>query len=145
MSKIVVVYYSRTGNTEKMAKAISQGAQEVPGIEVRLILDFEAVPREFESADAIFVGVPTYHHDMTRGIKQLFEELAVQQVNLENKVGVCFGSFGWSGEAPRLTQEIMENRFGMRVRKPPLLVKYSPDEKALEKCRMLGKEVAQQL
>jgi len=41
--------------------------------------------------------------------------------------------------------EIMEHKFEMKVLKPPLLIKYTPDEKGLEECRKLGKNVAKQI
>lgn len=61
---------------------------------------------------------------------------------MKGKIGAAFGSYGWSGEAPRLALEIMENKFGMQVIKPPLLIRYSPDQTGLEKCRELGRNVA---
>lgn len=36
----------------------------------------------------------------------------------------------------------MKNKFGMQVIKPPLLIRYSPDQTGLEKCRELGRNVA---
>ena len=89
--------------------------------------------------------MPTYHHDMTRGMKKLFEEAAIRKINLKGKIGTAFGSYGWSGEAPRLLLEIMENKFGIKVLKPPLLIKYTPDEKSLEECRRLGENIAKQI
>ena len=143
MSKILVVHYSRTGNTEKMAKAIAEGARLVQGVEVEL--------KRYGSAwgladfDAILVGAPTYHHGMTSNIKKFLEEIALHNVDLKNKIGAAFGSYGWSGEAPRMVLEIMEHKFEMKIVKPPLLVKYSPDEKSLEECRKFGKTVAEQI
>jgi len=61
---------------------------------------------------------------------------------LKGRVGAAFGSYGWSGEAPRLVLEIMKNKFGMNTVEPPLLVKYAPDSAALERCRDLGSIVA---
>jgi flavorubredoxin len=55
------------------------------------------------------------------------------------------GSYGWSGEAPRMVIEIMKSKFEMNVAEPPLLIKYAPDEAGLEKCRELGRKVAERL
>lgn len=139
------MYYSRTGNTEKMAHAILAGAQMESQIIGKLLIDFEATPEELEATDAIIVGTPTYHHDMPRGIKKFFENLGTQSTDFTQKIGACFGSFGWSGEAPRLALEIMEHKFAMTVVKPPLLIKYQPDSTALTKCQEFGKRIAQQL
>jgi len=141
--KVLILYYSRTGNTEKMAKAIAEGAKSVRGVEVDLRI--HATPEELLKADAIIMGMPTYHHDMTSDMKKLLEDIAVKGINLKGKVGATFGSYGWSGEAPRFTLEIMENKFEMEVLKPPLLIRYAPDEKGLEECRRLGKNVAERI
>jgi flavodoxin I len=143
MSKILVIYYSRTGNTEKMANAIAEGAKNAANVEVDLNYHVEA--EELEKFDAIFVGAPTYHHDMPMDTKQLFEEAAVKGISLKGKVGVAFGSYGWSGEAPKFVLEIMKNKFEMRVIEPPLLAKYAPDQNMLGKCRDLGKHVSESL
>jgi len=139
----MVLYYSRTGNTERMAKAVVEGVKSVQGVEVRLSTDINVTPEELASEEAIVVGMPTYHHDMARSMKSLLEEVAVKEIDLRGKIGASFGSYGWSGEAPRLILEIMENRFGMKVLKPPLLARYTPDEKGLRECRRLGKSVAE--
>jgi len=141
--KVLILYYSRTGNTEKMAKAMAEGAKSVRGVEVDLRI--HATPEELSKADAIIMGMPTYHHDMTSDMKKLLEDIAVKGINLKGKIGATFGSYGWSGEAPRFTLEVMENKFEMKVLKPPLLIKYTPDEKGLEECRRLGKNVAEQI
>jgi flavodoxin I len=143
MSKILILYYSRTGNTEKMAKAVAEGARTVQGIEVELT--YHATPEQLKEFDAIIVGTPTYHHDTTLDIKMLFEETAIKNVNLKGKVGAAFGSYGWSGEAPRLVLEILKNKFEMKVTEPPLLIRYTPDVADLEKCREFGRRIAEKL
>jgi flavorubredoxin len=143
MPKALVLYYSRTGNTEKMAKAVAEGARAVQGIEVEL--NYYVPLESLSDFDAILIGTPTYHHDMTIDMKKLFEEAAAKNINLKGKIGTAFGSYGWSGEAPRLIMEIMKNKFEMQVTEPPLLVKCTPDQPALEKCRELGKRIAEKL
>jgi flavorubredoxin len=143
MPRILIVYYSHTGNTEKMAKAIAEGARTVQGVEVEL-KRYEA-PHRLIDFDAILIGVPTYHHGMTNNIKNFLEKVAFRNVNLKGKIGAAFGSYGWSGEAPRLVLEVMENKFEMEVLRPPLLIEYTPDEEGLEECLKLGKRVAEKI
>jgi flavorubredoxin len=80
---------------------------------------------------------------MTVGIKKLFEDAAVKNVNLKDKIGAAFGSYGWSGEAPKLILEIMKNRFAMNIIEMPLHIKYVPDSSGLDKCREFGKRIAE--
>ncbi len=142
MAKILVLYYSQTGNTEKMAKAIAEAAQN-RAVEVELSYYIEA--EEIGKFDAVLVGVPTYHQDMPLDMKRLFEEAARQSVSLKAKIGAVFGSYGWSGEAPKLILEIMKNKFEMHIVEPPFLVKYTPDDEGLAKCREFGKRISESL
>ncbi len=143
VSKILIVYYSHTGNTEKMARAVSEGVEKVQGAEAKLAR-YES-PSKLVGFDAILIGAPTYHHNMTDNIKSFLEEVAFHNIKLKNRIGTVFGSYGWSGEAPRLVLEVMEKKFEMAVLRPPLLIKYTPDEKGLEECRNLGKRIAEQI
>lgn len=143
MPSLLVLYYSRTGNTGKMANAVAEGARSVNGTSVEL--SYHVEPEVLANYDAIVIGVPTYHHDMTLDMKMLFEEAAVKNVNLKGKIGAAFGSYGWSGEAPKLILEILRNKFEMSVDEAPLLSKYAPDQAMLDKCRELGKRVAERL
>ena len=143
MPKILILYYSQSGNTEKMAQAIAKGAKNAGTSDVELSYHVEA--EELAMFDAILMGAPTYHHDIPIDMKKLFERAAVKGINLKGKVGAAFGSYGWSGEAPNLVLEIMKNKFEMRVIEPPLLAKYVPDENMLEKCSDLGKRISETL
>jgi flavorubredoxin len=126
-----------------MAEAVAEGAKAVHGVEVEL--NYHVSSENLSNFDAIAVGVPTYHHDMTMDIKNLWEEAAAKSINLKGKIGAAFGSYGWSGEAPRLVLEIMKNKFEMQTIEPPLLIKYAPDHNGIEKCREFGKKIAKRL
>ena len=143
MSRILVLYYSQTGNTEKMANAIAEGARNVPNTEVEM--EYHVDADDLNRFDAIIVGVATYHHDMPMDVKRLFEEAAEKGINLKGKTGAAFGSYGWSGEAPKLVLEIMKNKFEMQVTEPPLLSNYTPNQNSLNACRELGKRVSETL
>jgi flavorubredoxin len=141
--KLLIFYYSQTGNTGKMAKAIAEGAKAVPGVDVEV--KYFTKPEDLAEAEAIILGMPTYHHDIGMDMKRLLEEVAVKGINLKGKVGAAFGSYGWSGEAPHMLLEIMKNKFEMEVIEPALLIKYAPNEEGLEECRKLGKTVAERI
>ena len=126
-----------------MAKAVAEGAQINDNIEVEL--NFHVEPEELSTFDAIIVGAPTYYHEMPFDFKRLFEEVAAKGISLKGKIGATFGSYGWSGEAPKNILEIMKNKFEMLVVEPPLLVNYVPDQKMLSACRDLGKRISESL
>jgi flavorubredoxin len=126
-----------------MATAIAEGAKNVGNVEVEL--NYHVGAEELGKFDAVLVGAPTYHHDMPMGTKRLFEEAAEKGMSLRGKVGAAFGSYGWSGEAPKLVIEIMKNKFEMQVAEPPLLARNVPDQNMLITCRNLGRRVAESL
>ena len=142
MKKILVLYYSRSGNTEKMAKAIAEGAQSIGGIGVEL--NFHVDVSDLNNYDAILIGAPTYRKEMPVDFKSLFEEAEKQSINLKGKIGAAFGSYGWSGEAPKLVLELMQ-KFDMQVTETPILAKYAPDQAAIEACKNLGKRISESL
>ena len=141
--KLLIVYYSQTGNTEKMARAIEEGAKSVVGIDVEV--KYFVRPEELVEADAIILGMPTYYHDIGMDMKKLLEGVSKEEMNLKGKVGAAFGSYGWSGEAPIMLLEIMKNQFQMDAVEPALRIKYNPDKKGLEECNKLGKTVAEKI
>jgi len=142
VKKILVLYYSRTGNTEKMAQAIAKGAQINQNIQVDVTFHIE--PQELSTFDAIVVGTPTYNHELPIDFKKLFEKVTALGIRLKGKVGSPFGSYGWSGEAPKAVLEIMK-KFEREFIEPPLLANYVPDQKMLEVCRDLGKRISENL
>jgi len=143
MPKLLILYDSQTGNTEKMAEAVAEGARSIANVEVNV--KYYARPEELAEASAIVFGSPTYYHDMTMPIKQMLEEAARSNIQLKGKVGAAFGSYGWSGEAPRLILEILKNRFSMKTIEPGLTVLYTPNQAKLEECRKLGRAVAEKI
>lgn len=143
MKQILVLYYSRTGNTERMAKAVAEGARINDDVNVEL--SYHVDPEDLSLFDAIIVGTPTYHHEMAVDFKNLFEEAAAKGISLKGKVGAAFGSYGWTGEAPKLVLEILKYKFEMQVTEPPLLARYIPDQKTLNECRELGKRISESL
>ena len=143
MTKALVLYYSRTGNTEKMANAVAEGIKSTGKVEVEI--NYHVNPQDLSSYDAIIVGTPTYNHDMPVDFKKLFVEVAIEGISLQDKIGAVFGSYGWSGEAPKLVLEIMKYKFEMKTIEPPLLVKNTPDQNALNECINIGKRVSESL
>ena len=125
-----------------MAYAIAEGAKAA---NAEVEVEYHVAADDLNRFDAIIIGAPTYYHEMSFGIKQLFEEAAVKGISLKGKVCAAFGSYGWSGEAPKLVLEVMKNKFEMRVTEPPLLVKDTPNQTSLNACRDLGRRVSESL
>ncbi|MBU0548802.1 MAG: NAD(P)H-dependent oxidoreductase [Candidatus Omnitrophica bacterium] len=91
MPKILVTYYSRTGNTKKMAEEIVKGVskEKVP-VELKKIEEINA--GDLLKYDSIIIGSPTYYGSMAAGIKQLLDDSVKFHGKLEGKVGGAFAS-----------------------------------------------------
>ena len=85
MKKIVIIYFSRTGNTEKMAQLIR--GELAKSSDVQVDVQTQIAPEELAQYDAILIGAPTYHHRMTPTISTLLEDAAIKEVKLEGYVG----------------------------------------------------------
>ncbi len=64
------------------------------------------------------------------------------KVQLKNRVGTAFGSYGWSGEGPIAITNKLKG-YGMNVIEPPLRIKRIPEADGIEECRRLGKKIAE--
>ncbi len=146
MATVFIVYDSRTGNTARMASAIAEGAKSV-GAEVVVRKLGEKFPMdELSKAEAILVGSPTHYASTTAEMRHFLESLdemrKARKLDLKGKIGVGFGSYGWSGEAlERITGAVRV--LGMIGKFPTLKVVESPGESDLVKCRELGVSVAE--
>jgi flavorubredoxin len=136
--KILILYYSQTGNTEKIAQAVMKGIKsKINTVELKYFVS----PDELAKADVIIIGAPTYNGKVPMGIQKTLEETKNSGVDLKGKIGAAFGSYGWSGEAPSLILKELENTFQMRVYKPALLVKGEPTQKDLDNSIQFGLEI----
>ena len=143
---LLIFYISSYGNTRRMAEAIYAGAMNVDSVRVSLydLEGSEVAPFVdlIEDADGILFGTPTINGDAVKPIWDLLSSLAV--VNLKNKLGGVFGSYGWTGEAVRLVEDRLR---GLKLRVPiqGRRVKLIPTDEELEACNQFGRELAEEL
>ena len=142
MAKAIIIYETRSGNTEKMAKAIEAEMKEA-GIEVESKRSKRAKVEDFKDVDAVVLGSPTYIHDLVATMKTLLFKM--DKADLKGKIGAAFGSYGWSGESVGIMMETMKNIFEMNVIEPGLKIKRKPTEKGLEECKEFGKKIADRI
>lgn len=93
MAKILVVYYSRSGNTEKMAKLIAEHLKNHDN-EVSLKKVEDTKPADFKNADGIIIGSPTYYGSMASEVKKLLDDSVSLHGRLDGKVGAAFSTAG---------------------------------------------------
>jgi NAD(P)H dehydrogenase (quinone) len=152
MPKVLVVYYSRGGNTAKMAEAVGKGAGEVVGVEVEIKKAQEATPGDLVSADGIIMGSPVYFGTMAAELKKVIDESITRYGKLDGKAGGAFASSGvLGGGNETAVLDILKALLihGMIVKGSVKGAHYgavaigAPDEKALKECAALGRSVAE--
>ena len=150
--KVLIVYDSGTGNTEKMAYAVAEGARQVEDADVVLKRVDDATVKDLEWADAILVGSPTYYGQMSAKIKAFFDKSVEIHGKLEGKVGAAFTSSGGTATGAETTLlSIIEAMLihGMIVQGRATGKHYgaasvgSPNKEELKICRELGKRTAE--
>ncbi len=150
MSEILIVYYSRAGSTEKLAKAVAEGVREGKGNPTLKKAD-EIDANELPAYDGIIAGSPVYYGMMAAELKKFFDESVVVRRKLFNKVGAAFatGAHRTGGKETTLLsilQAMLIN--GMIIVGDPFETgghygAAGSDEVGLKEGRALGKRVAE--
>jgi flavodoxin I len=133
MPKLIIIYGTGAHNTERMAIAIENGAKS-EGIDTVLKNVNEADKDELMDADAIAVGSPNYNHAMMPTIRKFLNDIS--DIDLSGKVGLAFGSYGWSFEATAEINSKLKS-YGLEMLQD-LCVKRMPGDEELELCRRVG-------
>ena len=151
MAKILVVYHSQTGNTERMAQLVAEGA-EGAGAEVALKPVEDTSAEELTEYDGIIAGSPTYYGLMSAPLKRLFDDSVKFHAQLSGKVGGAFtsaGNIGGGNETAILSILQAMLIHGMVVQGTPKGDHYgpvaigAPDERASGQSHELGRRVAE--
>ncbi len=143
---LLIFYISSYGNTERMALAVRDGAEEIEGVRASLydLQGGEVAPFVdlIEEADGIVFGSPTINGDAVKPIWDLLSSLA--SVSVKDKLGAAFGSYGWTGEAVNMLEDRLR---GLKLRVPlaGVRVKLIPTADELEQCREFGRQLAAHL
>ena len=138
MSKIIVAYWSRTGNTEAMANAVGEGIKAAGG--VADVVPVSAVSAdELKAADAFALGCPAMGAVVLEGgeLEPFVAEVGTFAAG--KKIGL-FGSYGWGdGQWMRDWEDRMTSAGATVVNGEGVIAHEAPDDEALEACRSLGK------
>jgi NAD(P)H dehydrogenase (quinone) len=152
VAKILIVYDSKTGNTQTMAKAIARGAQEAGLIETAVKKVEETTNGDLLGADGIIMGSPTYFGQMSAKFKTLIDASISVHGQLTGKVGGAFTSSGGTASGGETTLlSILQAMLihGMIVwgraddKHYGVAVTGKPSKEDLVECEELGKRVAE--
>jgi NAD(P)H dehydrogenase (quinone) len=151
MAKVLIVYDSKTGNTENMALAVAKGAEQISGIEVTVKKAEQTKLDDLLAADGIIMGSPTYFGQMSAQLKALIDESVQVHERLMGKVGGAFtSSGGTASDAETTLLSIVQAMLihGMIIQGNAedkhygVAVQGAPKPKDLKACEELGSRVA---
>jgi len=151
MSKVIVIYDSDTGNTEKMAAAVADGAREVKGAEVIVMKVDRVTHEDLLGAHGIIIGSPTYYGLMSGKLKSFLDTTEKIHGKLRGKVGGAFTSSGGTGSGAETT--LLSILYTMLIHGMIVVGRAdnkhygasavgAPKDKDIEVCKELGKRIA---
>ena len=143
--RAVIVYDTMWHTTEKMAAAIGSGLEEA-GVPMRIMSmkqnHHSAVMTELADCGAVIVGSPTHNNSILPLVAAMLTYM--KGLRPQNRVGAAFGSYGWSGESPKLIHEWMTS-MGVDMVGDPVRQHWGPSHDGLKACHALGKQVGEAL
>ena len=151
MPKAVVIYYSKTGHTKKMAQAIAKGIQAT-----KVNTDLKEVAKarieDLLGADAVVLGSPCYYGTMAAEMKAFLDSSVKEHGKLARKVGGAFSSAGMLGGGAETTVMSLLKALlihGMVIQGHAKIAHYgpvaigNPDADALDECVKYGKGIGE--
>ena len=152
--QVLVLYFSKSGNTKKLAEAIVKGVESVDGVEAVLKHTDDVTKEDFVSSDGIIAGSPVYFGIMAAQLKKIFDEFVGVRKKMEDKVGAAFATSGDpSGGKETTIMSILQVMliYGMIIVGDPMSATGhygtacvgAPDSGAQENGMKLGQRVAE--
>ncbi|MGD9817885.1 MAG: flavodoxin domain-containing protein [Desulfomonilaceae bacterium] len=143
MAKALIVYATRSGQTQSIGDLIAEGIR-FTGADATVVNATSITKvQDLEGYDAYVFGSATYHGEMMQSMKTVL--FLVAKLNMEGKAGGAFGAFGWSGEAPDRIYETMENIFKMEMVGTPLRLKSASLQGGLQMAQDYGRAIGKKI
>ncbi len=135
MSKVAVVFWSGTGNTEMMASAVEEGAKNA-GADVT-VFGCEFTADNVAEYDAIAFGCPAMGAEVLE--EGEFDPMfTAVEGSLSGKKIALFGSYGWGDGQWMRDWEERATQAGAQLVSDSVMANNAPDDAALEECKALG-------
>jgi flavorubredoxin len=143
-NQVTIAYDTMWNGTRIMAEEIAKGLGGAdPSVTVKLFsschTDKNDLIAEFFKSKAVVVGSPTINHGILSSVAALLE--MVRGLGFKGKQAAAFGTYGWSGESPRMIAEALRGA-GFSVASDPLKIAWNPSEADRATCREFGESLA---
>lgn len=145
MSRILVIYHSQTGHTQKMAESAAKGARSIKNVEVVLKRAGEATEQDLLECDGLVIGSPEYFGYMAGMIKDFFDRTyneAHGRKEIFKKPYAVFISAGNDGRGALNNIERICTGYQLKKVSEPVLARGEIEREVLIKCEELGKTIA---
>jgi multimeric flavodoxin WrbA len=143
MAKILVVYHSQTGNTEKMACAVADGASSFENTELSFKRACDANVEDLLSCDGLAIGTPENFGYMSGAMKDFFDRTFYPaQGKIFKKPYVMFISAGNDGTGAENSIERIARGYPLKKVYDSVIAKGEVTDELLDTCRELGKVLA---
>ena len=147
-NQVTVIYDTMWDGTRKAAEAIAAGIKEANDtINIKLYnaarSDTNDIITEIFKSKGIVVGSPTINKGVLHSIASLMD--MAKGLNFQEKKGAAFGCYGWSGEAVKLINGLLEEAGFELINKDGLRMMWNPDQEAIASCTAFGKEIGSAL
>jgi flavodoxin short chain len=141
MKKVLIAYWSGSGNTEIMAQQVAKGASE-GGAEVILKPVKEVSPEMVGAAEALAFGCPAMGDEALEEDEMEPFIGKLSKTELEGKALGLFGSYDWGDGQWMQTWVDQMKKLGAKVDGEGIITRLEPDKAACDKCIALGKRLA---
>jgi len=144
--KVLITYVSAYGYTRQAAGYIAEGIMESCRCEIE-IEDIEQMPasvldEKLTAADAILAGSPTINQNTLLPVYRLFA--LINPIRDKGKIAGAFGSYGWSGEAPKIILENFRN-LKLKTFDEPGIFKFAPGGSKKELMKEFGRKFGEKM
>jgi len=152
--QILILYFSKSGNTGKLAEKIGQGIEGVDGVSALLKTTSEVTKDDFLESDGVIAGSPVYFGVMAAELKKVFDDFVGIRKKMEGKVGATFATSGDATGGKETTMMSIIHAlliYGMIITGDPMSATGhygvacvgAPDEKTGANAVQLGRRVAE--
>lgn len=142
MKRVYIIYYSETGNTELMAEAIAEGVTEAGGT-AKLLNGQDTTLEDILDADVLALGSPAMGSEQLHVTMEVLTETIKSSIS--GKPTALFGSYDWGdGTWIKSWHKLMKGYGANMIQdEEELMVNLTPDDEDIEKCKNLGKKLAE--
>ena len=142
MAKILIIYHSKSGNTEKMAKAVEEGASSA-GATVTIKDAGDATADDMLNCDAVLMGTANYFSYEAGMIKDYFDRtFFTLKGKVDGKPYATFGSYGGGGTVAIESLNKLCDNLGLKKAADSIGAQREPSSEALEQCKALGNKMS---